>query len=157
MRRFFWPDNSIITETNGKNGILWKAAPTEITLIDPVAFFGALILAPIIIGLIGVALVIPPVAVFFGAPLYLLFGTPVLWIALQKGVTTARAFAAIGFALMLTLLVPLALLEHIGEAPFLGLPLQVLAAFGLIFAPIWCAKFAVLYRKFRHTNYPLSA
>jgi len=157
MRRFFWRNISLSTEIAVSKGLLWRQTSARITLIDPVAFFVALVSAPLLVGLLGVWLLIPPFAVIFGGPLYLIFVTPALWLALQRGIKTPGKFALIGFLVMLGLLA-LGFVVDAAFSIFLGVELLTFyGGFGLIFAPIWSATFAALYQKFRNKNYPLTA
>ena len=65
-------------------------------LIDPTAFFAALILAPLLVALLGFWIVlIPVVAVILGGLPYLLVGGPLLANALRKNKPTFRVFPAL--------------------------------------------------------------
>ena len=157
MRRFFWHKNSLNTEITRISAHLWASNSTQIHLIDPTAFFVALIGAPLLVGLLGFPLLIPPFAVLFGGPIYLLAGGPVFCVALQKGLKGAGKFAFLGFALMLGVLFLASALTLVAPYFLLKEWLPVYAIFGLIFAPIWSAVFAALYKVFRNKNYPLKA
>ncbi|MBM7066058.1 hypothetical protein [Actibacterium sp. 188UL27-1] len=126
-----------------------QAAPDARDIIDPVAFTLALIGAPCLVTLLTFWAVIPIFALGMGAPLYLLFGTPVMWRALRRGHRRKAYFAWLGFktnAVASIVAFPiLALFEGQPDiADALGICILFLA-FGSIFAPLWGAVFAWLY------------
>jgi hypothetical protein len=120
----------------------------EILPLDPVAFVAALILAPILFTVLTFwVLLIPVFALFFGAVPYLVIGTPVILTLLLRYPCTKGVAASVGFLCAAILLLITLLTAHTQfvppDAPFL-------AAWGLIFAPLWAATFASLYNRFYH-------
>ena len=123
-------------------------------LIDPVAFVVALVGAPILVALLGFwAVFIPVFALFFGGPVYLVLGTPVLlWYLPRSGVNPwaigvlafATCIAALGFA---SLIASLPGNREIFE--LLGMYL----VFGPIMAPIWGLTFGWLYQISERNSY----
>ena len=128
-----------ITKTNG------------VKLFDPVAFFGALVLAPGLVGLLGLPLVVPPFATILGAPLWLGLGTPaLLWMVgrYPPRFATYALFAVAGHII----LCGGALLIALWRPDLIPRPeselIMVYLIFGAIFAPLWGGLFAKLYNKF---------
>ena len=128
----------------------WRIPPqAEPHLIDPVAFFAALIFGPIAFTLLTFFLFIPVFALAFGAPTYLTFGALFFWLSLRRGWDGLLQIAAIGF------------LANLASAPavyavFSDLHYSSVAertmmiiGIGCIFAPLWSLFFAVLYRWLR--------
>lgn len=115
--------------------------------IDPVAFAVALIASPVLVAVLGFpALFIPVFALVFGGPIYLVVGTPLLLLYLQRHPCTPNRIAKLALVAMVAVLLVLPL----GLAPFADLPeilmIFKLAAFGLIFAPLWGHVFGWIYR-----------
>ena len=123
--------------------------------IDPAAFFAALILAPLLIALLGFWIVLIPVfAVVLGGLPYLIVGGPLLANGLRHNEPSFYAFAGIGLLANMATPVLVFLFYMVNNQPVDALNAAVIYfAFGLIFAPLWCGVFAVLYRKFRHEFY----
>ena len=131
---------------------------TERHIIDPVAFFGALILAPILVtALTFWALYIPVAALIFGGPFYLVLGTPVLLWHLSRNAPNATDIAGLAMA---TVAIAIACL-----AAFLMLsgqrdatPIVLYAAIpSLIFAPVWGGTFGWLYIRMRRDFFTQTA
>ncbi len=123
-------------------------------LIDPVAFIAALVLAPLLVAALGFWLVIPVFAVLMGGLPYLLAGGPLLACGLRYNEPSFYVFAGIG--LLANTATPfLVFLFYIAkETPEAALSLAAMSfGFGLIFAPLWCGVFAVLYRRLRRELY----
>lgn len=125
-------------------------APQQVrAIVDPVAFTLALIGAPCLVTLLTFWAWIPVLALAMGAPLYLLFGTPVMWRALRRGMTRKGDFAWLGLktnAVACVFAFPILILfeGQPGIADATGICVIYLF-FGSIFAPIWGAVFAWLY------------
>ncbi len=122
---------------------LW---PTHV--IHMPAFFGALILAPLLVTALSFYVVIPVFALMFGAPIYLALGTPLLLWQLSRIPCTssdcaAAALLANAAACALAMLYS-ALTQN---DDLVGLTLFYLF-FGSIFAPLWGGMFGWLYLKF---------
>lgn len=117
---------------------------------DVIAFVGALVLAPIAVTALSFLLVIPLFALVLGGPIYLIIGTPVLLWMVGRYPPKAWRFALAGFLANLALcalvfaadrFIPSLAETSFGENLYLAL-------WGLVFAPIWAAAFALLYRRF---------
>lgn len=117
---------------------------------DIIAFVGALICAPIAVTLVTGVTIIPIFALVFGAPAYLIFGTPVLlWMVGRYPPATMRyALAGLLVNAMLCGVIFLAD-RYLPTAKDSALSETLsLALWGLLFAPIWAGTFAPLYRRF---------
>ena len=133
--------------------------------IKPLAFLSSLALAPVSIGLpclalaliispndpneaeVAFALMVPFVAMFLGAPTYLTFGAFALHSALARGHASIWPFVRSG---LLAHLVSTPLAVSIFALADLNSALQFSAgyfALGCIFAPLWSAIFAALYKR----------
>jgi hypothetical protein len=123
-------------------------------IIDPVAFFGALIAAPLLFTALSFwALFIPVFALFLGGPLYLVIGTPVLLWHLRHNDGDPHDLSFLAFAIMVAALVlsaPLAALSD--EDELLSLSFGYFG-FGMIFAPAWAYVFGRIYQHFRRDFY----
>ena len=127
--------------------LFWRFPKTEHPhLIDPVAFFAALIFGPIAFTLLTFYLFVPVFALAFGAPTYLTFGALFFWLALRKGWDSWPQITGIGF------------LANLASAPAVFLVLShfeamegttMIIGMGCIFAPLWSLSFAILYRWLR--------
>lgn len=115
-------------------------------IIDPVAFFVALIGAPLVVAAAGFwAAFVPVIAVAFGGPVYLIVGLPVLlfWLSRRpadSGEIAGLALASLAAGLAITALIGLAL----GSKDVTGV-LAFFGGFGVVFAPLWGACFGWLY------------
>lgn len=137
----------------------------EIQKPQPLAFLSSLVLAPMSVAIpcLVLALILSPsdpaqaeatfvllvpfVGMFIGAPAYLTFGAYFLHTALAHGRTGLKPFVKAGF------------LAHLASTPIaiiifaladLNLAVQFGAgyfALGCIFAPLWSAVFAALYKR----------
>ena len=125
------------------------------TLLDPVAFFLALIGAPLVVAALGFwALLIPVFAVIYGGPYYLIIGAPLLlWFVPRNGVQPRQiailAFVANGVATLAAILA-------LGLTEWQHIPLGVVlwfGTFGSIFALLWGRMFAHLYLRFESKFY----
>ncbi len=120
---------------------------------DPIAFFGALLLAPIVVAVLFFwVMLIPIYAVMFGTIPYLLFGGPVLlWITTHTRVTFWGC-ALGGLLAQAMFVISAAACLATGRATFL-IPdeyfLRFLALWGIPFSAAWCGTFARLYHGFR--------
>ncbi len=132
----------------GPFGVVEPPDPSRRYLIDPVAFFVALIGGPILFTIATCWLLFIPLgALIFGGLPYLLIGTPVLLVHLSRNPARPRDIAGVALAVCTVLcLIALALAALSGVE---GAALFVLFVFvcAAIFAPSWGACFAVLYRR----------
>lgn len=133
---------------------------TEITvrndyhIIDPVAFFIALFGGPILFTLATFwLLLIPVAALFFGGPIYLALGTPILLIHLRRHPAQSDVLALLAVKTLLVLLLPIVLFGMITaniDAVGLGMAIVLM---GLIFGPCWAACFGWIYCKLARDFY----
>ncbi|MGJ8628858.1 MAG: hypothetical protein ACSHXB_18000 [Sulfitobacter sp.] len=117
-------------------------------IIDPVAFFVALVGGPLIftLGTFWIML-IPVAALGFGAIPYLVIGTPVLLFHLSRHPAKPSQLALLALLTMFGLSICLSIGAFISQNnDTFGLVLFVLF-FGAIFAPAWAACFGWLYGK----------
>ncbi len=118
--------------------------------IDPVAFFAALIAAPLLVTLATFWLLIPIAALVMGGPLYLVVGTPVLLWYLGRHPPDPGAVALVAVAANLAALAIAALLLHAtGNRVELEALAWLYGCFGSLFAALWGAVFAGLYQRFQ--------
>jgi len=125
-----------------------KNNPLRRHMIDPVSFFAALALAPIMVtGATFWILLIPVFALAFGGPFYVAVATPVLLWWLSRHPPKTGEIAALGFAANLVICAGIYLFALLnGERNPSSLAMLYLL-FGSVFAPLWSAVFAVLYRR----------
>lgn len=134
-------------------GPLWPRPRPARYVIDPVAFFVALIGGPLLITAATFWLFIPVAALAFGGPMYLVLGTPtLLWLLRRYPPDTdtivlaaiiANVFDAGVIALWATL--------QSGPDAF-GLAIMY-GGMGTLFAGVWAMSFAWLYRSLRRPMY----
>lgn len=116
-------------------------------VIDPVAFFAALIGVPLLFTALTFApFFIPVAALFFGGPMFIIVGTPLLlwYLRLNDGDPNALAFLAfkvMAFALILAA----ALAAITGDDAVFGIGLWF-TGFGMIFGPAWAYFFGIVYQ-----------
>ncbi|WP_299871726.1 hypothetical protein [uncultured Sulfitobacter sp.] len=131
-----------------------KRAAAPRYIIDPVAFFVALLGGPLLVTALSFwMLFIPVFALAFGGPFYLLIGTPLLLWHLRRTGGETRDIAALAFFANL-MIFPLgavaAVLTHDKEI-FTGA--MFIVCFGMIFAPAWAWGFGYLYNRLRRDFY----
>ncbi|MEO0938984.1 MAG: hypothetical protein AAFY38_12595 [Pseudomonadota bacterium] len=120
-------------------------------VIDPVAFFVALIGAPLLItALTFWMLLIPVAALVMGGPLYLILGTPLLLWFLRRNVGKGEDIALLALG---SVIAACAALFGLGvlmdEADYKAIAL-IYGGFGILFGPAWAATFAFLYNRLRN-------
>jgi hypothetical protein len=117
-------------------------------VLDPIAFAGALVLAPLLIAaLFFWIFLIPVAALFFGTIPYLVFATPVLLWMVTRYPVKKTLFSVGGLFAHFLFVICLVLWQQVGER----VPPEMtafLALWGVPFAAAWCAAFAGLYRSF---------
>ena len=142
---------------------LWPTASRPQALVDPVAFTLALVLSPLIVGVLGApVLLIPTFAVVFGGPAYLLIGTPLMWAALRRGKTDPDYFFGLGLKTIAACATPIVLFAvsqmilngQIREFGALITWFAFVTAISAAMAGVWGAMFATLYRRLRNPNFP---
>ena len=121
--------------------------------VDIIAFFAALIAAPLLVTVLGFILVVPVFALILGAPVYLIVGTPLLLWHLTRRPARVGDIACLAFAADLLLVIFAFGLTHFAPQGTIDDSIPFLLAFGLIFAPLWGATFAYLYRAFMNPLY----
>ena len=129
--------------------------PGQRYAIDPVAFFLALVLAPLYVTALSFWMFLVPVgALIFGGPVYLVLGTPVLLWHLAHHPAQPDRIAGLAMATVAIAAIPalaaLALLQGWPRNPG---SLLLIGAFALVFAGLWGAAFGWLYPKFRKDFY----
>ncbi|KEJ88886.1 hypothetical protein [Sulfitobacter donghicola] len=123
-------------------------------IVDPVAFFIALIGGPILFTATSFWLLFIPVfALAFGGPVYLVIGLPVLlWYLRHHDAEPSDlaflAFIVISFFMLLVVLVAVAT----DDEDLFGMGLWY-TGFGMIFGPAWAYFFGFIYRKLRRDFY----
>jgi|AntRauMFilla1563_2_1112583.scaffolds.fasta_scaffold07198_3 hypothetical protein len=119
-------------------------------IIDPVAFFVALIGGPLLFTALSFwALFIPVFALGLGGPLYLVIGTPLLLCYLRRNDGDPGDLAALAFKVMVLALVPITLLALlIGEKEVFGFGFAF-SGFGMIFGPAWAYFSGWIYQRLR--------
>lgn len=141
-----------MTEMNVKT-VSWPLLPApaaRINQIKPLPFALALILAPLLVGLLTFwVLLIPVVAVVVGAPLYLIMGVPCYLWALSYRNWSPAQFAALGLLMNLSAHIIVFALSFGAFGAILDPDtLHGYFALGYVFAPIWSLTFARLYIRF---------
>jgi len=123
-------------------------------IIDPVAFFVALIGGPLMFTALSFwALFIPVFALALGGPVYLLIGMPVLLWYLRHYDCDAGDLAFLALVVMLLCLIPLAAVAVIsGDGEIFGAGFAYLG-FGMIFGPAWAYFFGWIYTRLRRDFY----
>jgi ABC-type transport system involved in multi-copper enzyme maturation permease subunit len=119
-------------------------------IIDPVAFFIALIGGPLLVTALSFwMLFIPVFALAFGGPVYLIVGTPVLLWYLRNHDGTPSDLGILGIQAMgvLGLLLPL-IAAFADDEDFLATGL-IFVGFGMIFAAAWAYCFGWIYQQLR--------
>lgn len=126
--------------------------------LDPVAFAGALIGAPVLVALLGFwAAGIPVFAVLFGGPFYLVFGTPVLLTYLLWHHGTPQGAAGLGLATVLAVAAAAWAIGTLFGLRDITEVVGFLGGFGLVFGPLWGLAFGALYNRWRNamSRHPL--
>ncbi len=95
-------------------------------------------------------LLIPLFAVYFGGIPYLILAGPGFWLVLRRYPPNPLIFAGIGFALNLLSPVIYAIILVVIDMPFDFEAIRIFWFYGAVFASIWGAVFALLYRLFRY-------
>lgn len=119
-------------------------------IIDPVAFFAALIGGPLLFtGLTFAAFFVPIAALIFGGPMYLIIGTPLLLWYLRSNDGDPNALALLAFKVMAFSLMLVALIAAVtSDKQVFGVGLWF-TGFGMIFGPAWAYFFGLVYQYMR--------
>ena len=121
--------------------------------VDIIAFFAALIAAPLLVTVLGFIFVVPVFALILGAPVYLSVGTPLLLWHLSRRPARADDIAVLALTANAALVIAASGVTHFAPRGTIDDSIPFLLAFGLIFAPLWGATFAYLYRAFMNPLY----
>lgn len=115
--------------------------------LDPIAFVGALIAAPVLVALLGFwAVLIPVFALIMGGPIYLAVGAPVLLAMVTRVPLRGEVYACVAFIAQSVLVGTVAIYAALFPEANAG-AWVFFAVWGLVFAPIWAGVFALLYRR----------
>jgi len=126
-------------------------------LIDPVAFFIALIAGPVLVTVATFWLLLIPVfALFMGGPIYLVVGTPLLLIYLRRNQASVHGIAYLAFMATLVLAVVAIAVSIVTGLSNQSVGAPIFLSFALIFAPIWGAAFGAIYLKLRRDFYAVA-
>jgi hypothetical protein len=119
-------------------------------IIDPVAFFAALVFAPFLVAVLTFWIfLIPVAALFFGGPVYLVVGTPLLLWYLQHHDADPIDLSWLAFKIMAVgLFLGIALGALSSSEDIYGATL-FFCGFGMIFGPAWTYGFGRRYRFMR--------
>jgi hypothetical protein len=122
----------------------------EMIPLDPIAFFGALILAPFAVTAMTFYLLVPVAALIVGLPVYLAIGTPVLLWMVGRYPPFFATYALAGLLANLALVLFCRWMAEFRDGMEM---LTVMASVGFLFAPLWAGCFAWLYRRFYRVRY----
>ena len=138
-----------MTEKTARKSI-WPREAGPRYVIDPVAFFVALIGGPLLITAVSFWIVgIPIAALLFGGPVYLVLGTPLLLWHLRRTVGEGSSLALLALAAVLVPCLAMAGIGALtGQDHLLGIAIFY-GGFGAIFGPAWAGGFAFIYDKMR--------
>lgn len=158
----FIQNEKIDTWTDASERLMTKAIDQTITAalagppryaVDPVAFVGALILAPVVATLLSFWTVIGLAALLIGAIPYLLIGTPLLLWAVGRVPPCFGTYATLGFCANLVPFGVFALMTMLDLGPREMAPgMMFIFGFGMIFGALWAGTFGWLYARF-HRNF----
>ncbi|SLN53788.1 hypothetical protein [Pseudooctadecabacter jejudonensis] len=121
-------------------------------MVDPTAFFLAVIGAPLLVTLATFWLVVPPFALVMGGPVYLIFAIPVLLWDIPRHEPTFARLAWLGFGAAMVVAALMALFGRILPASGLDQAAALYAIMGAIIGPLWGGFAAPLYLKFRRAS-----
>ncbi len=120
-------------------------------VIDPVAFFIALIGGPLLVAAAGFWIVgVPVFAVAFGGPVYLAVGTPLLLIYLRRAFGKTGDIIALGFFALIAMAFAAGGWALLTDNDDLMGIVAFYSGFGIIFAPLWAGAFGWIYNKLRN-------
>lgn len=127
-----------------------NTASYERHLIDPVMFFVAMVLAPLIVtALTFWILFVPVFALLMGGPFYLLAGIPLMLWWLSRHAPKPGEIACLGFCANLVICAGMylfAIMTRQNDPEGLAV---VYLIFGSVFAPLWAWAFGKLYLSWR--------
>ena len=135
--------------TGNKKSPLWPQPKGPGQVIDPVAFVLALFGAPILVTLATFWAFIPIFALIYGAPAYLICGTPALLWYLRRYEAKPIPIGLLALAVNTATLPILLWTDILPGRQDLGSTLAMFGGFGGIFAFLWGCVFGWLYSQFR--------
>ena len=139
-----------MTEITGSfRSPLWPIVKGPGHVIDPVAFVLALLGAPLVVTVALCWAVIPIFALAFGAPAYLICGTPTLLWYLRRFEAKPIAVGVFAVAVNTATLPILLWSDVLPGRQDAGQILAMFGGFGGVFAFLWGLAFGWLYPRFR--------
>lgn len=143
-----------MTEITANTGSpLYPLQSAQRHLIDPVAFFVALIGAPLLVTALSCWLVFPVFALVFGGPAYLAIGTPVLLWHLGHHEPNWERIMGLAALSIITVYFGTSVLALItGDGSLIKIA-SLYCGFGFLFAVLWSAPFSWLYQTVRRDFY----
>ncbi|MEL0438245.1 hypothetical protein [Phycobacter sp. K97] len=112
-------------------------------LVDPVAFFIAMIAGPGVIGLLGWSTLFIQAATLLGGPVYLVVGIPVMLVYMRRHRVAPYDWVWLALLAHVAVFLPLTLLGAASGGRTGGL--EIFLIFGCFFAPLWGGISGVLY------------
>lgn len=139
-----------MTEITGSiRSPFWPQPKSPGHVIDPVAFVLALLGAPLLVTLALCWAIVPVGALFFGAPAYLICGTPALLWYLRRSKPRPIPVGVLAVAVNTATLPILLWTDILPGKQDPGSTLAMFGGFGGIFAFLWGFGFGWLYTQFR--------
>jgi hypothetical protein len=132
-----------MTEITASQKILYLQKTADRHLVDPVAFFIAMIGGPGLVGLIGFPTFVFPLATVMGGPVYLIVGIPVMLIYMARHKVTPYDWAWLALVTHLAVFLPIFLVAVLTKGNVDGSSLYLI--FGCFFAPVWGGISGFLY------------
>ncbi|MDE4174831.1 hypothetical protein PXK01_11740 [Phaeobacter sp. PT47_59] len=120
-------------------------------LVDPVAFFIAMIGGPLLLGIAGLPTIIAPFATVMGGPVYLIVGIPVMLVYMAQHRVTPYDWAWLAFVTHLAVFLPIFLIAVLTKGNVDGSSIYLI--FGCFFAPVWGCISGVLYARLERDFY----
>ncbi|MEM7060591.1 MAG: hypothetical protein AAF557_23675 [Pseudomonadota bacterium] len=121
----------------------WDLIVSPFQPVHQKSFLLALIAAPLAVGLLGIVLVVPPFAIYFGYVPYLVLGTPVFWMVLKVTVTPAQRILGLMVAGFAVNFLSGPLYAWYFDAPLARY--DFITMIGMVFAPVWAGTMGGLY------------
>ena len=139
-----------MTEITGiQKSPLWPQPKGPGHVIDPVAFVLALLGAPLLVTVATFWAVIPIFALIYGAPAYLICGTPALLWYLRRYEAKPTPLGLLALAVNTATLPVLLWTDILPGKQDAASTLAMFGGFGGVFAFLWGFVFGWLYRQFR--------
>lgn len=132
-----------MTEITASQKILFPQKAADRHLVDPVAFFIAMIGGPLLVGLVGLPTFVIPIATVMGGPVYLIVGIPVMLIYMARHRVTPYDWAWLALVTHLAVFLPIFLIAVLTKGNVDGSGIYLV--FGCFFAPVWGCISGALY------------